>query len=60
MTAFHDIALNPDGLTTALDVLEEEKPRMVSSLLLRSDVQFKSALDIAIDMERPRSIEVML
>ena len=57
---FHEMALNVNTLAQALNSLEDDNPLMISGLLLRSALNRKSALDIAIDNESPKSVELML
>ena len=54
---FHEMALNVNTLAQALNSLEDDNPLMISGLLLRSALNRKSALDIAIDNESPKSVE---
>ena len=58
-TICHDFAINPDKLAEVLELFQEEDPDLFSMLLL-PDKNGNTPVDIALDNQSPRCLELML
>ena len=58
-TVLHDYALNQEKIAELLERIQENAPELVS-LLLRPDSKGNTPVDIALDNQSPKCLELML